>query len=198
MDYFSNPAFHLWSLCSEEKLHQSLTVTYFSILGASCSPLYLQSETMLSCHVCLLTLLCRRATVIPVSLECTFITKRWRLSGVTWQYLIYMYRNISVTFVFILSQGHPGLGVCPPGSFPGEELWDVHLTVGRPHGGAVTLCRAQCHPGQYRVKQYRVAQSQVSKGLSVLCPWNLPIKLLTGLTEDWHLRPLHWLLPAGP
>lgn len=138
----------------------SVTLTYFSVLGASCSPLYLQSDStfelkssMSSCHVCLFTLLCRRATVIPDSLECTFIYQTLKTLWRYLTYLIYMYRNITCSnVVFILSQGHPGLGVCSSGSFPGEELRDFHLTVGRPHGGAVTLCRAQCHPGQYGVK----------------------------------------------
>lgn len=56
---------------------------------------------------------------------------------------LYLCDNICVT----LSQGHPSMGVRSFGPFPGEELWDYHLTLGRPYGGTVALCRTQLYPG---------------------------------------------------
>lgn len=57
---------------------------------------------------------------------------------------LYLCDNICVT----LSQGHPSMGVCSFGPFPGEELWNYHLTLGCTYGSTFALCRTQFYPGK--------------------------------------------------
>lgn len=56
--------------------------------------------------------------------------------------------NLCCVCVFILSQGHPGVGVRPSGPVPGEELRDHDLPLGGLYGGSAAVCWAQRRSGE--------------------------------------------------